>query len=70
MAWYSIGRAISVGDSFSVPSLAAGFAAVNASTAVYDAASVIHRRSGGPKKKTINQAQHWVCWEAGHDTKK
>jgi hypothetical protein len=37
-------------DSFSVPSLAAGFAAVNASTAVYDAASVIHRRSGGLKK--------------------
>jgi hypothetical protein len=37
-------------DSFSVPSLAAGFAAVNASTAVYDAASVIRRRSGGLKK--------------------
>jgi hypothetical protein len=37
-------------DSFSVPSLAAGFAAVNASTAVYNAASVIHRKSGGLKK--------------------
>ena len=36
--------------SFSVPSLAAGLAAVNASTAVYDAASVIRRRSGGLKK--------------------
>jgi hypothetical protein len=37
-------------DSFSVPSLAAGFAAVNASTVVYDAASVIRRRRGGLKK--------------------
>ena len=53
-------------DLFSIPSLAAGFAAVNP---VYDAASVIRRRSGGLKNKTINQAQHWVCWEAGHNTK-
>jgi hypothetical protein len=37
-------------DLFSVPSLAAGFAAVNASTAVYNAASVFCRRSGGLKK--------------------
>jgi hypothetical protein len=52
-----------------MPSLAAGFAAVNASTAVYNAASVIRRRSGGLKNKTIDQAQHWVCWKAVHDTK-
>ena len=35
--------------SFSVPSLAAGFAAVNASTAVYNAASVIHKKWGSEK---------------------
>ena len=53
-------------DLFSVMSLAAGFAVVNL---VYDSASVIRGRSGGLKNKTINQAQYWVCWEAGHDTK-
>ena len=36
--------------SFSVPSLAAELAAVNVSTAVYDAASVIRRRNGGLEK--------------------
>jgi hypothetical protein len=56
-------------DSFSVPSLAAGFAAVNASTAVYDAASVIRRRSGGLKKYDNQSSPALGAWEAGHNTK-
>jgi hypothetical protein len=27
------------------------------------------KKRGSEKNKTINQAQHWVCWEAGHNTK-
>ena len=27
------------------------------------------KKWGSEKNKTIDQAQHWVCWRAGHDTK-
>ncbi len=51
-------------DLFSVPSLAT----INASAAAYIAASVFCRKRWGLNiYKTIEQAQHWVCWEAGHD---